>query len=199
MWILSNRTQSCEAARCFYALVGSEDVVEIGGRRVRAIWPAPPNLQQQKFQFCVVDIPLVRMAAFMADSKRRQERRKADEALAHAGPPGVPMARMGVQRTKAQGVPKTSPYVPQPPTNPMNRLKEQAQISQHPGSPKEARGPQQKFPPNPLNENTIDIMDTVSLAARGAHTTFLTTSGSRLLDEIPSSRAWGIPSLIHYI
>ncbi|KAL9135674.1 MAG: hypothetical protein Q9175_003125 [Cornicularia normoerica] len=139
---------------------------------------SPPNLQQQKSQMCVVDTPLVSMAAFMADSKQRQERRKADEALAHAGPPGVPMARMGVQRTKAQAVPKTSPYVPQPPTNPMNRLKEQAQISQHPGSPKEARGPQQKFPPNPLNENTIDIMDTLNRHTKETRITLTTPDGN---------------------
>lgn len=121
----------------------------------------PLNLQ--KFHSMVAQIPEPRRSAFLAEFKQRQERTKLKkaEAAAQAGPQGAPVALMGDQGTKAQAVPKASAIVPQPPTNPMNRVNGQAQAPQQSGLPNGARGSQQKFPPVPLDENTTRMMDKV--------------------------------------
>ena len=125
---------------------------------------AAPNLQQQKFHKYVASLPEPQRATFLAQFKQRQERRKAEEAAentAQAGPSGAPVAPMGAPGIKAQSVPKANPNVPQPPMNPMNRLNEQPQAPQQPGPSNGARGPQQKFAPISLDENTTRMMDRV--------------------------------------
>lgn len=141
---------------------GQQTTVVAKGQSSVGQQSAPPNIQ--KFHKYVANLPESQRAAFVAKFKQSQERKKAEEAAeaaAQAGPPSAPVAPMGGQGGKAQPTPKGNPNVPQPSTNPMNRLNGQAQASQQSGPSSGARGPPQKFVPISLDENTIRMMDRV--------------------------------------
>lgn len=144
-----------------------------GGQQTAAATNQPNVGQQsiplnvQKFHHYVASIPQPQRAAFLAQFKQKQERKKAEEAAAQAGAPSAPVAPMGGEGSKSQPAPKANAGVPQPVPNPVNRVNGQPQtngqpqVAQPSGMQNGSRGQQQKFQPISLDENTTRNMDRV--------------------------------------